>query len=151
VVSSVVVENQTTPCALTAYTTTTRPPRQSQWENQHTLLAKLLENLPKGMRLSQMTHANSSAKMVKLSRSSKTKKNQTKLKIVPIFPPYRQEDILKQLKTLTELATAGKIETLVVYYELKDGVYHLHVSPSEDTTKTGTHLLQMALVRLGML
>lgn len=89
--------------------------------------------------------------MAKRSLSSKAKKNRPKLKIVPICPPYKQEDILRQLKILTELATAGKIETMVVYYELKDGVYHLHVSPSEDTTKTGTHLLQMALVRLGML
>jgi hypothetical protein len=97
-----------------------------------------------------MTPASSSPKTAKHSPSSKTKKNQPKLKIVPIYPPYAQEDILKQLKDLKALAKAGTIASLVIYCEKKDGNYFLHTTPSEDTVKTAANLMQMAFVRMGM-
>lgn len=88
-------------------------------------------------------------KTVKRSPSSKVKKI-PQLKIVPIRKPLAQQDILEQLEKIKELAIAGKINTLLCYYELKDETFHIHVSPSEtDINKTGTHLLQMALMRLG--
>ena len=96
-----------------------------------------------------MTHANSSPKTAARSRSSKTKKK-PRLKVVPIYEPYAQEDILEQLKNLMKEAKAGQIDNLVIYRELKDGTYFIHTTPSEDTVKTAANLMQMAFVRMGM-
>jgi hypothetical protein len=96
------------------------------------------------------TLASSSAKTAARFRSSKKKaKNPPKLNLVPFARPWVQEDVLEQLEIMKKLTEEGKLVSVVLYYELHTGGYHIHMTGCEDTLKTGSRLMSMGLARLG--
>ena len=95
-----------------------------------------------------MTTTPATSGWIKTATSPSSKKS--KLKIVPFLDPYPQQDIIELLTGMLEEAKAGKIANLVIYRELKNGDYFLHTTPSEDTLKTASHLLQLWFVRMGL-